>query len=506
MNISTEALRQSTLYNSSIQGGNINYDSFRYDLEKSYPNIFKDKHTKVEFTGLKNAAAGASASVEIPAFGLAREMYLKTTISYVTPAVDANQVCNIAAHLYKAYISRVALLNSSREICQMHGDTLQWKAISRNDRGEKMKWLLAGKHNLMLNETKFFETANNGVNSAVETKIGAGVAQTLTFYTDLPWPQMEGKFQSDDGRKTSALSNFRFLETCRVLLETAPQHEIVSGTATGTSQITAFKFDKVELYINYDIPSSEDMMEIEKSFSLDQPLSVLVGDEVLTQQTVTATGTSTKADVKIFNTTLAKGFLVCVHATRSEANAFLLGADITSGDSNGSKNLVDPAGTDQGKTELIARHIINPSSSIYHSNAAGDISRYGQDYKKLTSLTVKSSGRLIFEADSYEQLLMCTSNMTNWLDVECSHAQELSQMFDRNSCNGVNFYWVPFCDKPNINSFSGGLGLKGLATCDISVEFPSVNAKTYEVKVYTIHHKVISVDAAAGRLVSSVAS
>ena len=49
MNISTEALRQSTLYNSSIQGGNINYDSFRYDLEKSYPNIFKDKHTKVEF-------------------------------------------------------------------------------------------------------------------------------------------------------------------------------------------------------------------------------------------------------------------------------------------------------------------------------------------------------------------------------------------------------------------------------------------------------------------------
>jgi len=505
MNISTEALRQSTLYNSSIQGGNINYDSFRYDLEKSYPNIFKDKHTKVEFSGLKNASAGAAASVEVPAFGLAREMYLKTTISYVTPTVDANQVCNVAAHLYKAYISRVALLNSSREICQMHGDTLQWKAISRNDRGEKMKWLLAGKHNLMLNKIEFFETANNGENSVVETKVGDAVAQTLTFYTDLPWPQMEGKFQSDDGRKTSALNNFRFLETCRVLLETAPQHEIVAGTAAGTSQITGFKFDSCHLYVNYDIPSSEDMMEIEKSFSLDQPLSILVGDEVLTQQTVAATSTSTKADIKIFNTTLAKGFLVCCHANRSEANAVLLGAAITDGTSNGSDDLIVPP-ADATKTEAIARHIVNPSASMYHSIAATDISRYGQDYKKLNSLTVKSSGRLIFEADTYEQLMLCTSNMTNWLDVECSHAQELSQMFDKNSCNGVNFYWIPFCDKPNINSFSGGLGLKGLATCDISLEFPSISGVSYQVKVYTIHHKVISVDAAAGRLVSSVAS
>lgn len=505
MNISTEALRQSTLYNSSIQGGNINYDSFRYDLEKSYPNIFKDKHTKVEFTGLKNATAGASASVEVPAFGLAREMYLKTTISYVTPTVDANQVCNIASHLYKAYISRVALLNSSREICQMHGDTLQWKAISRNDRGEKMKWLLAGKHNVLLSKLDFLGTAVMGENQAIEAKTGDSVAQTLTFYTDLPWPQMEGKFQSDDGRKTSALNNFRFLETCRVLLETAPQHEIVAGTGSGTSAITGFKFDKVELYVNYDIPSSEDMMEIEKSFSLDQPLSILVGDEVLTQQTVTATGTSTTADVKIFNTTLAKGFLVCVHATRSEANAVALGADITSGVSNGSDDLATEP-TNAATTKAITRHILNPSASIYHSNSTNDISRYGQDYKKLTSLSVKSSGRLIFEADTYEQLLMCTSNMTNWLDVEASHCQELSQMFDKNSCNGVNFYWVPFCDKPNINSFSGGLGLKGLATCDIQVQFPSVNTKTYEVKVYTIHHKVISVDAAAGRLVSSVAS
>tara|TARA_S200002703_G_scaffold4438_1_gene5711 strand:- start:718 stop:2223 length:1506 start_codon:yes stop_codon:yes gene_type:complete len=501
MNVSTEALKQSTLYASSIQGGNIDYDSFRYDLEKSYPNIFKDRHVRKEFTGLKNATLGGNSdSVEIAAFGLARKMYLKTTITFAAPANATIQSMNVASHLYKAFISRVALLNSSREIAQLHGDTLQWKAIAGNgDRGQKFKELLAGKHNLQLNSTKI-EVAENLANEIV---LGNGTAQSITFYTNLPWTFLEGKFQSDDGKKTSALSNYRFLETCRVLLEVAPRAEIVAGTTT--TDITVPKIEKCELIVNYDIPESNDMMEIEKQYSLDVPLSVLVGNEVLTESSVTATATTTTHSVKVFNTNLAKGFLVCVHAQRSETNARALGALITSGASNGVDDLaVAPA--DTAKTKAITTHILNNAMCRYHSTGTNDVSRYGSDYKKINALTIKSSGRVLFEATTYEELLLMTTPHTNWLDVCHGNIYELSQTMDKNSCNDTNFYWIPFGEKENLNSFTGGLALKGLATCDIEVTFPSVDTVPYAVKVYTIHHNIISVDANSGRLIQSVSA
>jgi len=502
MNIATEALKQSTLYASSIQGGNIDYDSFKYDLEKSYPNIYKDRHVAKEFTGLKNASLGSSDSTEVSAFGLAREMYLKTTISYVTPTVDANQVCNVAQHLYKAIISRVALLNSSREIAQIYGDTMQWRAISRNNRGEKMKWLLAGKHNLQLNAKALQVVEENLANEII---CGDAVTQTITFYTDLPWSFLQGKFQSDDGKKTSALGNFRFLETCRVLVETAPAHEVATGVGSGTSAITGMKIDKMELCVNYDIPESSDMMQIENQYSLDVPLSVLVGNEVLTETEVAATSTSTTHSVKVFNTNLAKGFLVCVHKTRDATAARRLGVAITSGASNGSADLiVEP--TSAALALAANKHAANPHMGQYHSIAATDDSRFGCDYKKVNALSVKSSGRVLFEADSYEQLLFCTTNMTNWLDVAAGNVREISQIMDKNSCNDVNFYWIPFCEKPNVNSFTGSLALKGLATCDVSVTFPSISGQKYKVKVYTIHHNIVSVDANSGRLIQSVSS
>ena len=502
MNIATEALKQSTLYASSIQGGNIDYDSFKYDLEKSYPNIYKDRHVAKEFTGLKNASLGSSDSTEVSAFGLAREMYLKTTISYVTPSVDANQVCNVAQHLYKAIISRVALLNSSREIAQIYGDTMQWRAISRNNRGEKMKWLLAGKHNLQLNAKALQVVEENLANEII---CGDAVTQTITFYTDLPWSFLHGKFQSDDGKKTSALGNFRFLETCRVLVETAPAHEVVTGVGTGTSAITDLKIDKMELVVNYDIPESSDMMQIENQYSLDVPLSVLVGNEVLTETEVAATASSTTHSVKVFNTNLAKGFVVCVHKTRDATAARRLGAAITSGESNGSDDLiVEP--TSAALALAANKHAANPHMGQYHSIPATDDSRFGCDYKKVNALSIKSSGRVLFEADSYEQLLFCTTNMTNWLDVAAGNVREISQIMDKNSCNDVNFYWIPFCEKPNVNSFTGSLALKGLATCDVSVTFPSISGQKYKVKVYTIHHNIVSVDANSGRLIQSVSS
>lgn len=498
MNVATEALKQSTLYASSIQGGNIDYDRFRYDLEKSYPNVFKDRHVAKEFVGLKNASLGSSDSTEISAFGLAREMYLKTTISYTRPANATLQCPNVAAHLYKAIISRVALLNSSREIAQLYGDTLQWRAISKESQGEKMKWLLAGKHNLQLgSRLGDFASVEN---SATEIVLANGTPQTITFYTELPWSFFTGKFQSDNGMKTSALSNYRFLETCRVLVETAPAHEVVTGTST--TDIANLKIDKMELMVNYDIPSSSDMMEIEKQYDLSTPLSCLVGNEVLTESNVTATADGDLThSVKIFNSNLTKGFLVVVHKQRAADRAKALGAAITAGTSNGTDVIGGGTYNDE-----VGSHVIRPHMSNYHSVAATDDSRFGQDYKKVSSLSIKSSGRVLFEAKTYEQLLFCTSSMTNWVGLAPGANTEVSQMADKNGCNGVNFYWIPFCENGHSNSFTGGLALKGLSTVDVEVTFPAIDAKTYVVKVYSIHHTILSVDANTGRIIQSVSS
>ena len=200
-----------------------------------------------------------------------------------------------------------------------------------------------------------------------------------------------------------------------------------------------------------------------------------------------------------------------MHANRSLANAQALGVAISAGTSNGIDALgaTPPAiGSADAlvKSKLVASYILNPTMANFHSVAATDISRYGSDYKKVDTLTIKSSGRVLFEATTYEELLMMTTPHTNWLDVVQGHTGEINHTMDKNKCNDTNFYWIPFSEKENLNSFTGGLALKGLATCDVECSFPSIVGVTYAVKVYTIHHNIISVDANSGRLIQSVSA
>ena len=506
MNLATEALKMSTLYASSTAGGNVDYDAYKYDLAKSYPNIYKDRHVKKEIVGLRNTPLGSSASTEVSAFGLAREMYLKTTIKFTLGSNSTtNHTPNVAKHLYKAFISRVALLNSSREIQQIHGDMLQFRAISREDTGEKRKWFLAGGANLQLDKTSIQAVNTNTLAKAIGTTHSA--EQSITIYTDLPFTFFDGKFQSDDGKKTSAISNFRFLETCRILVETAPEHEVVTGITSHS--VSGVVIDKCELVVNYDIPSSADSMEIESIYSLDVPLSVMVGNEVLTESSVTATATGALTHpVKIFNTNLAQGFVICVHKKRDKTAGEALGTLITSGASNGTDKVGEAHGSRAGsdaEVSTIANCLLR-NVSQHHAESTADLSRFGADYKRVDALTIKSSGRVLFEAETYEQVLLCTTNMCNWLDVPACSMTELALTQDANSCNDSNFYWIPFCDKPNANAFSGALSLKGLSTIDVSVTFPAIDTKTYVVKVYTIYHQITSVDANSGRLIQSISS
>lgn len=476
MNVVTESLKMSTLYASATAGNNKDIELFQYDLPKAYPNVFKDFHVKHDVPSI---GFNSSKAVEISSFGLAREMYLKWKVSFknskgagAAADVAAVPTCpNVAKHLYARIVKRIALMNSSREIMQTFGDLIQMRTIAMEDKGEKSKWLLAGSANLQIAKADI-QTADKGC-APREVKCVAEAKQELTFYTKIPFSMFEGRFQSDDSRKTAY--NFRFLEVCRLLIETNPAYECFAGTVGG---ITEPKIESCQLFVHYDIPSAEDMRAIESQFSLDTPLSMLNGNSVLTESSVrTGAGdTVCKHEMKIYNTYLCQNFVVCVHRERTEDDA-----------------------------KALADHIHTVAAQQDHWSNAG-VSRYGSDYKKLNRLVVRSSGRVIFESDDYAQLLLTTTPQCNWLDVSPGSSKEVNETMDKEFCNDSNFYLIPFSDLTHSNVMSGALALKGLSTCDITVEFPCTESTTYKIKIYTNYQQITSVDSNSGKLVQSVSS
>ena len=512
MNVVTGALKQSSLYQSAIQGGNIDYEAYQYDLAKPMPNVYKDFHVKHSVDGIKNF--GDSASVELSSFGILREMYIKWTIAYTNArgaAVGSGEVAitpNVARHLYARICKRLSLLNSSREVMQIHDDMIQFRTISIDDAGEKAKWLLAGSANLQLSKASL-QNLNVQTQPREVVVAYSAAEKTHTFYTRVPFSFFKGKFQSDDSRKTGL--NLRFAEVIRLNIETNEAFHCIAGTGAGAGTTTATpivnpRIKECEVYCHYDILETNDNQIVEKQFSLSTPLSMLNGNSILTESTVSATGTSTEHTVKIYNTNLVQNFVVCVHSERTLAKCQKLGNAINLGTSNGTSAITAVA---DGSTSAVQRAsmMIDSHQGQHHSiEATEDCSRIGSDYVQLDSLVLKSSGRVLFEATDYKQLLLTTSDQCNWLNVSSGFRTEISQTMDKFSCNDTNFFIIPFSDNSHTNSLTGNLALKGLSTCDITVKFPSSASNKYVVKVYSNYNQITSIDSRSGRLIQSVSS
>lgn len=517
MNVVTNALKQSSLYQSAIQGGNVDYSAYQYDLAVPYVNCFKDFHTKHAVDGIKNF--GDSASVELSAFGILRNMYIKWEIAYTNGSGGASgsetaMTPNVAKHLYAQIIKRVSLLNSSREIMQIHGDLIQFKTISIEDAGEKAKWLLAGSANLQLSKASLQNLGNETQAREVVVAYSAS-EKTHTFYSKIPFSMFEGRFQSDDSKKTGL--NLRFAEVLRLNIETNPAFHCIAGTGSGATTTTTCpiinpRIKTCEVYCHYDILETNDNQIVEKQFSLSTPLSMLNGNCVLTEASVSATSNETEHTVKIYNTNLIQNFVVMVHGERTLAKAQALGKAINLGTSNGTDGITAVADGSTGATAR-ANMMIDSHQAQHHSVndtvnsvANTECSRIGADLKKLNSLNLSSSGRVIFEANDYKQLLLTTTNQCNWLNVSAGYDREIGQTMDKFNCNDTNFYIIPFSESPHTNSLTGNLALKGLSTVDLTVKFPSKTGNKYTIKVFSNYSQITSLDSHSGRLIQSVSS
>ena len=494
-NVFHESYKQSTLAQSASQGGTLISD-YQYDLPRPFPCVYQDYHTKMV---VQNMQFAGSSSVELSSFGILKDLYIKWVVSWTNNGSQAGKLV-VAKNPYATIVKRIALMNSSREIFQLYGEDILLHTKSIKDAGERKKWLMAGDADVKLSSANA-QTAGSGIGAdgGSVIKTADSVANSMTFYTRVPFSFFEGHLQSSEPNKTCP--NLRFTETTRLLIETNPGFCVVSG---GTSlPVSDLKIDTCEVYGRYDIPSPDAMQSIEEQYSMDAPSSQLHGNSVMNETSITATAVSQKHKVKIYNTNLTRDFTIMVHPTRSKTRAELLAMAVADGTSNGTDKIIAAgAFADAGITNNALVQLTNMHSWNVHSLANGN-SRIGNDFCRITKLTVASSGRILFQTTDYKQLLLCTTNFCNWVGGKGS---DVLQNVDKNGCSDNNLYMIPFSLKPNANELTSALSLRGLSTLDIEIEFDAVVGVSYDCKVITHYAQIISTETTSGRLIASTSN
>lgn len=498
-NVFHESYKQSTLAQSASQGGTLISD-YQYDLPRPFPCVYQDYHTKMV---VQNMQFAGSSSVELSSFGILKDLYIKWVVSWTNNGSQAGKLV-VAKNPYATIVKRIALMNSSREIFQLYGEDILLHTKSIKDAGERRKWLMAGDADVKLSSANA-QTAGSGIGAdgGSVIKTANSLANSMTFYTRVPFSFFEGHLQSSEPNKTCP--NLRFTETTRLLIETNPGFCVVSG---GTSlPVSDLKIDTCEVYGRYDIPSPDAMQSIEEQYSMDAPSSQLHGNSVMNETSITATAVSQKHKVKIYNTNLTRDFTIMVHPTRSKTRAELLAMAVADGTSNGTDKIIAAdafgaaAGTAISTNALVQLH--NMHSWNVHSLATNGNSRIGNDFCRITKLTVASSGRILFQTTDYKQLLLCTTNFCNWVGGKGS---DVLQNVDKNGCSDDNLYMIPFSLKPNANELTSALSLRGLSTLDIEIEFDAVVGVAYDCKVITHYAQIISTETTSGRLIASTSN
>jgi len=492
------AYEQSTLAVSASQSG-VATEKFLYDLEKPMPSLYVDRNVEHK---VSNLTFGGSASVELSSFGLLKDMYIKWTVKCTVAAAGK---FIIAKHPYATIVKRIALMNSSRELFQVYGESILMKTKSL-PYGERQKWLMAGEHDVQLLPAAVQAAravANVGTSDGLTTSTGE---KTFTFYTRVPWSFMKGRFQAGENNTDylKTIPNLRFSEVTRVLIETNDAFKVVAG-GTG-SALTGITIDSCSVFCNYIIPSPQALQQIEAgNYSLDAPSSYLYGNELMNETTAKAVGTSHTHNVKIYNTNFTQGFTVMVHKQRAKADQQALGTTVGAGTSNGLDTVIaaDAFGAAAGTAAAAAAlaSILTRGSNNKHSIAADGISRIGADFCQITKLVIKTSGRVLFEATDPKQLLMATTDMINWCDGNGS--ANYRTMLDRCGCSDNNILYIPFSVLSNSNELSSGLALRGLATLDLEITFLSVNDLVYVCKVISNFQQIVSLETTSGRFIAS---
>jgi len=302
----------SSLFASSKAAAGADESSYTYSTLQSGVNKFTEKFIR---SPINNAKFGSNSSVNVPQFGILREMVIHTQIKYNISTAAQTPV--IAKALFAQLIDQVSLKNSSRELQVIYGDTIRHSVYSLGDERSK-KWRLLGHDDLFItdvngmNNTAAGAYRPRGINRVVGTAVGE---HTLDVYTVLPFSMFPG-FGSNEETPFKNLFNTRFIETISLDVKFADRIKVLNASAAnGASKGFAVEptINTAELICKFDIIENNSLKAIEAAnYAISTPLAMVLGNYSRVTSSFIATATTAQPKVQLFDTSLAHSILVTV--------------------------------------------------------------------------------------------------------------------------------------------------------------------------------------------------
>ena len=273
--------QSSSLLASSYAGQGPEMSEYIYDMPRSTINRFKDRMISTKLNG---AAWGEQQSLEIPSFGILNRMVLKTVFLRKS---NANNTPAPQDYLKKALFARiideVAIMNSSRRIMTLTGDTIQYLVYSLpND--ERQKWLIVGGDNEVYDVDGQKIDDNNSTMTAGASAGQFGDATEVALYTLLPF----SCFKEGGAKHGPFKSNFntRFCEKLSLTIKLSPKSALTAGITGANPELEIQDAVTCHLLSDFDIIEQKSLLSIEeKNYSLSQNLAQVMSDFNLVKTT-----------------------------------------------------------------------------------------------------------------------------------------------------------------------------------------------------------------------------
>jgi len=338
--------QSSSLYASSKSSGGSDTSSYIYDMKQSGINKFTEKFIR---TPINNAAFGSNAQCEIPAFGILRQMVLKTTITYNIKTTAQTPI--FAKALFAELIDQVSIKNSSRELQVVYGDCLKYLVYNLGAEKSK-KWKILGKDDMLVGDVNMLtNTAANAYTPrrpSADIKTAADTDHTIDVYTILPF-SMFPDFGSDKHTPFKNLLNTRFCERLSIDVKYNPRSKAMSASA-GINAATGFTSEPTltsELICCFDVIQDKELASIEAAnYSLSQPLALVLGNWNKTRSTFVASAAGDQDfEVQLFNTDLAHSMLITCKKVNSDTQLQNLGKAVNIPSCNIAATHADAIGT-----------------------------------------------------------------------------------------------------------------------------------------------------------------
>jgi len=492
----------SSLFSSSKAAAGADASSYTYSTMQSGVNKFTEHFIRSPINNAK--FGGGSASVNIPQFGILREMVVHTKIKYQIKGTD--QVPLVAKALFAQLFDQISLKNSSRELQVIYGDTIRHSVYSLGDE-QSRKWKLLGQDDLVATDVNGMLNTQlasyNPRKNRPVVKFTKDVDHEIDVYTVLPFSMFPG-FGSNKDTPFKNLLNCRFIESLKLDLKYADRIKVLNASAANdaaTGFLSEPTISLSELICKFDIISNPELRQIEAAnYAISSPLAMILGNYSKVTSSFVPTSSTAAPSVQLFDTSLAHSILITVKKV-SDATQYInlnkavniktcniaasevdniatnmcgLGAQFTEGygstisANKHTLNSIIAAGTDKIEEAssaalckvfgfpfpLTNKHCIpHDCTLVANANEAGidysiatgiatgaGTSRPGEDLQTVSTIKLSSAGRVLYETKNELESLLMGNSMLSGGQWYSGSEGHVGERADLNNQNGCSPY------------------------------------------------------------------